>query len=130
MKETTLLTREQILQTQDRTIEELDMTPFWPGHVFVRSLMASEKDNFEKGLVRIKGNKREMNLANARARFAALVVCDAEGNPIFSEFDTQDLGRKNAAAIERIWKVGQRLSGYTDEEFEDLVKNSEATPED
>lgn len=46
------------------------------------------------------------------------------GKQLFSESDMDWLQDKNAAVIQRLYKIAQRLVGLTDEEAEDLGKDS------
>jgi hypothetical protein len=40
------------------------------------------------------------------------------------------LGKKSAAALNRVFEVAQRLSGITDDDVEELAKNSVGGPSD
>jgi hypothetical protein len=64
-----------------------------------------------------------MNLKNIRAKLVALTVVDEEGNRIFSDSDASALGKKSAAALDRVFEVAQRLSGLRPEDVEELSKN-------
>ena len=53
-----------------------------------------------------------------------VAVCvDEEGNQLFSEKDISALGKKSAHALDKIFEVGQRLSGITKEDVDDMSKN-------
>ena len=41
-----LLTKDAILQAQDSKLEKLEV-PEWGGHVFIKSMSGTERDNFE-----------------------------------------------------------------------------------
>jgi hypothetical protein len=64
-----------------------------------------------------------MNLRNIRAKLVALTVVDEDGNRIFSDEDAEALGKKSAAALDRIFAVAQRLSGLRPEDVEELAGN-------
>jgi hypothetical protein len=50
-------------------------------------------------------------------------VVDEQGNRMFSEADIEALGRKSAAALERVCKVAQALNGIGEAELEELQGN-------
>jgi hypothetical protein len=123
-----MLTREQILSSQDRKIQKVTV-PEWGGDVYVRSLSGAERDQFEEGnLIREKDRKRgfvslDIRIQDAKTRLVALSVCDEAGTRLFSDADVEALSKKNSAAIARLSGVASALSGITDENLEDLLKN-------
>jgi hypothetical protein len=120
------LTREQMLGAIDVQIESV-FVPEWGGTVYVRSLQGKGRDQFEGSRVRIKADgKVELVHDNTRARLLALTVCTEAGALLFSEEDVAALGEKNAAALDRIFDVAQRLSSLRPQDLEQKVKNSVA----
>lgn len=118
----TLLTRDQILGAEDRKYEDIHV-PEWGGTVRVRALSGVERDAYEAGIVQLRGDgTRRFTLQNARARLAALSICDVEGNRVFTEQDVQALGEKSAAALERVFDAARRLSGLSDEDVQELTE--------
>lgn len=118
-----ILTRDQILQAND-IITETVPVPEWGGEVLVRGLSGSERDGFEDATLEQKGKSRRVNLANVRARLCALSIVDENGKRMFSDEDVRALGRKSAAALDRVFSAAQRLSGLSDDDVEELAKNS------
>ena len=129
MAERKFLGREEILRAPDIQTEEL-YVPEWEAWVRVRGMTARERDDFEASMIRGHGRKQRVELANTRARFVALVVVDEQGQRLFSEADTIALGAKSAAALNRICDVGQRLSGLTTEDLEELTEGLKNAPSD
>jgi hypothetical protein len=122
------LTRAQILGAIDLVIEPV-FVPEWGGTVYVRNLNGKGRDAFEGSRIRIKeNNKVEMVHDNTRARLLALTVCDEAGTLVFSEEDIEALGEKNAATLDKLFDVAQRLSGLRPQDLEQKVKNSGAAP--
>lgn len=120
----TLLTRDQILGAPDAgaVFEEVEV-PEWGGTVRVRAMSGWERDKFEESLTRRKGKKIEVTMANVRARLVATTVIDEEGKTLFRPGDVEVLGRKSAAALDRVFSVAQRLAGIGDEDLEELTGN-------
>jgi hypothetical protein len=122
-----ILTREQILEARDMRVEKVKV-PEWGGEVFVRSLTAAERDDFEGSIVTRDGSKLDFSIANIRAKLVARTVCDEAGNRIFTDADILLLGEKSAEPVDRIYDVAQRLSGLSDKDMEELEKNSGTIP--
>lgn len=120
-----LLSRDQILEADDLETREVAV-PEWGGEVIVKALSGEERDAFELSLKQIRGDKMEPNLANARAKLVARCIVDEDGTRLFSNSDIKALGKKSAAALERVFEVAAELSGLQDGDVEEMVKNSEA----
>jgi len=124
-----ILTREQILQANDIATETVSV-PEWGGEVLVRALSGSQRDAFDDATLEQKGKNRRVNLVNVRARLCAISIVDETGKRMFSDEDVRALGRKSAAALDRVFAAAQRLSGLTDEDVEELAKNSDGGQSD
>jgi hypothetical protein len=116
------LTRDAILKAHDLPTEVVEI-PEWNGSVIVRGLTGTERDAFEQSIVEQRGKNTRMNLRNIRAKLVALTVVDEEGNRVFSDEDAEALGKKSAAALDRIFAIAQRLSGLRPEDVEELAGN-------
>jgi hypothetical protein len=114
-----ILKRDQILNMEDLPAETVHV-PEWGGDVLVRGLSGSERDEYEQEIVRMNGRDVSMNLRNARAKLVAKVTVDEGGNRIFSDDDVRALGKKSAAALERIFNIGRKLSGMSDTDIQEL----------
>ena len=117
-----LLTRDEILKAQDLPTERVAV-PEWGGELLVRGLTGAERDAFEQSIVETRGKNTRMNLRNIRAKLVALCCVDEQGNRLFSDEDAELLGRKSAAALNRVFEVAQRLSGLRPEDVEELAGN-------
>lgn len=118
------LSRDAILNIEDLDYEDVEV-PEWGGTVRVRGLTGSERDSYEASVMQRRGKRYELVMADARAKLVALVVVNEEGARLFSDRDVKALGRKSAAALNRVFSVGQRLSGLTNEDIEELTENLE-----
>lgn len=126
------LTSDKILKTNDIVFEDVSV-PEWGGTVCVRSIDGAERDEFEGGSikeVRVKERgryktKHKANMTNYRARLVALAVCKGVNDPTpsFNPSQVIALGTKNAAALDRVFAVAQRLAGITEEDIEEYEKN-------
>jgi hypothetical protein len=118
-----VLTREAILAAPDIQ-QEVVAVPEWGGDVIVRGLSGAQRDAFEASVVEQKGKKTEMKLDNIRARLVALSVVDEKGKLLFSDKDVVALGKKSARPLQRLWDKARELSGLSDDDVEELAKNS------
>lgn len=127
----TVLTRDQIFAADDRKIEFVKV-PEWAGDdpeagVFVQGLSGHDRDSFEMAMLEIRGKKQSVNLQNLRAKLIVRTAVDSDdpttAKPIFTLVDIAPLGRKSAAALQRVYAVAQRLSGLSTEDVEELTKD-------
>lgn len=124
------LTKSDIFGCDDVQIEKV-VVPEWKGHVYVRGLSGTERDRFEESQSRVdKRGQRLPRYENFRARLCALCLCDSKGERMCIAADTKDIGKKNGAALARIFDVACRLSGMSEQDVEDMVGNSDDDPSD
>lgn len=115
----TFLSRDAILSANDTPTETVEV-PEWGGSVRVQAMSGTDRDKFEASMVG-KGNKP--NLENFRAKLAAACIVDEDGTRMFAERDITALGRKSAAALDRVATAAQRISGLSQEDVEELAGN-------
>lgn len=118
----TLLTKDQILNADDRATKEVDV-PEWGGSVSISAMCAAERDAFEAGMLDNKGKSDSKRLQNFRARFIASCIVDKEGNRLFSDKDIVQLGRKSSAPVSRLFDACRELNGMTEADAEELTGN-------
>jgi hypothetical protein len=121
-----LLTRDQIRAVDDQLIIEFVEVPEWGGTIGVRGISGKERDAYESSMLKGQGRKQRVVTDNVRAKLVTLAACDAQGHPIFDPKDADWLGSKSAAALHRVYSVAARLARITDEDLDELVKNSES----
>ncbi len=127
------MNREELFAFKDFVIEEVTI-PEWGNAVFyVRSLSAGEKAQWETGhLVDVKKKDRNTfeltreKLQTVRERLVELATCKQDGTRYFNKGDAAEIGKKNSKAVSRLYDVAARLSGISDEDAEEVAKNSEA----
>jgi hypothetical protein len=120
------LSKDDILKAEDIVTEEVDV-PEWGGSVMVRGLTGRERDEFEASIMERRGKRTFPNTANVRAKLVARCTIGDDGQRLFQDSDAEDLGKKSAAAMDRIYTVAAKLSGMTDEDVEELVENFDKT---
>lgn len=121
------LDKDEILSHTKLRTEPVEV-PEWGGWVNVRELTGEERDAYEAGMMKAKrtGRKFEMTpeLRNVKARLAVLVIVDETGKKrVFSDGETNKVGKLSSQALTRICDVAERLSGLSDEEEEKLEGN-------
>jgi hypothetical protein len=116
-----LLTAAEQVLSQDDTQTDYVNVPEWGYRLKVRGLMGDERDRYETSFVTFNGNQRVMNMTNARARLVALGTIDEDGKRVFTTAQAEALGKKSAAALERVFSRIQELSGMTDDDLKKMV---------
>ena len=114
------MTKETILAADDLPRQEVSV-PEWSGHVWVRTMMAVERDAFEASAL----NGTDVDKRNIRARLAVATLVNEDGDVLFDYADMEALGRKSAAALDRVFDVAMRLNRLSKDDVEDLAGNFE-----
>ena len=134
MNESVFLTREAILETQDTLqIEKVELTR---GFVYVREMTAFEKNIWEQSLLKKapSGNPNvnagyETSLDNFRAKLAVNTMCDETGKLLFDMRDVKKISiQMSASNLEKVVDKAQGLNSITEEDKDEILKNSEAEP--
>jgi len=120
------LNREEILKADDLPREPVD-APEWGGQVFIRTMTGTERDAWEAEMVQ---GKDQVDMQNFRARLAVRVLVDEKGERLFKDGDAHRLGLKSARVLARIYDKARELNGLSNEDAEELVKNSGSAPSD
>ena len=120
------LTAGEILDAPDARLEPVDVSEWWGGIVYVRSITGTERDHYEQSLMAMRGNKLVPKLDQARTKLVALTLCDEHGQRLFTTETIRKLGEKNAKPIDLVYDKAQELSGLMARDVEELVGNSDA----
>ena len=121
-KKGALLTRDQILQTDDMQTQDVPV-PEWGGVVRVTGLTGAQRDAFESEVVVMNGRDMQRNTRNIRARLVAVTVVDEQGKRLFTHQDIEALGGKSAKALDRVFSAASALSGLSESDVEELAEN-------
>lgn len=117
-----MLTKETILTADDLPRVKV-VVPEWGGlEVYVRTMTGAERDRWE--IETVPARQKAKDHTNIRAMIAALTLCDEHGNLLFTQDDVEALGRKSAAALDRVVEAASKLNRFTDKDVEELEKNS------
>ncbi len=117
------LDKAMILTASDRPIEKISC-PEWGGDVYLRAMRGDDRDSWEQKHAKLREDWRGLRSSTV----AAHLVTEA-GEPLgFTDAEVLKLGEKNAAVLDRLFDVCQRLSGITDADIEGLEKNLPAAP--
>jgi len=123
------LTRQQILDADDLKTEEVNV-PEWGGVVVVKAMTGTERDAFEASTVDTR-NPEKRTFENIRAKLVSRTVIDPDTKKrLFTVADIEVLGKKSAAALDRIYTVSSKLSKVSADDVEELLKNSPAVQSD
>ena len=125
-----LLNRESLLKRDELKIQKVNLTE--NEFVYVRQMTGRERDNFERSLMREFKNAKgqtdyEKNLGDFRAKLAVNTLCDEDGEMLLKPDDYETLSKNMSAfKLEKIVNESQKLNSITEEDKEELVKNSTA----
>ena len=117
------LSREDVLGVNDIKIVKVDMPEWLDGYVYVKGMNGLEREEFEK-FYRDDTNEP----LNIRAKLAAMTICDEDGTLLFSIEDAEELGKKSASSLVRIFDVSRGLNSLGDEESEKASEEMETDP--
>lgn len=126
-----LLDKSKILAADDKPTVRVDV-PEWGGHVFVRTMSAGERDNYEAEIYDLskggKANDAKSMMANARARLLVRTLVDEEGNRLFEDSDMEALGAKSGLVVDKVFTVARKVNGLSEADVDELVGNSNSGP--
>jgi hypothetical protein len=111
------LSKAAILAAKDVRLSDAIKVPEWGGDVYVKTLSGLERDVFEESYA-------EQKMKSFRVRFLVLTLCDDSGERLFSDNDTELLGKKSSVVINRLFEKAWSHNALTPEAVESLGKDS------
>jgi hypothetical protein len=126
-----LLTKEDLLKKEELEVVKIDFeNGDW---VYVRQMTGHERDMFEKSMM-VKNRDKKGNVTSVetviddfRAKLAAITLCDEGGKSLLQPSDYMILTNSmSAKKLEQIVNVAQKLNAISEEDKEEIVKNSVA----
>lgn len=121
-----LLTRDAILSASDVREEDVPV-PEWGGTVRVRGLTGKQRKALSESLLDQKGQASTRKAIDLQTRLPAMCMIGEDGRRLFDDEDVALLNEKSAAALKRVFDVAARLSGLSDDDVEEMSKNSESS---
>lgn len=118
-----MLTREQILEAEDRKVVEVNI-PEWGGSVGVIVMSGKDRDSYESELLNRRDKNGEINeVKGLRSSLLAKVLVDGEGKPLFDSKTIAKLEDKNAAVLDRLFRKAMEVNAIDDGSVEESEKN-------
>jgi hypothetical protein len=114
------LDRKSILAADDVRKEKVAV-PEWKGDVFLRVLTGTDRDRFEESYA-------DQKMKAFRIRFLLLALCDEDGERLFSDDESDILGKKSSVVINRLFEAGWKLNAFTQEAVDALGEDSVTAP--
>lgn len=109
------LNKAKILAARDvKTV--LVPVPEWGDEVFIKTLSGTERDAFEDAYSSDK-------MKNFRVRFLVLTLCDESGERLFGDSDVDELGKKSAGVISRLFDKAWAINAFRSEDVDALGKD-------
>lgn len=95
------------------------------GSVILSSMTGADRDAFEQSLFveDEAGGTRRYNSANIRARLLVRCIVDETGKRMFGDDEADALGRVDAAVLDQLYDVAQRLCRFRKKDLEQAAKN-------
>jgi len=134
-KKRVLLTRENLLKKEALKTVQVDLGDNLI--VFVRQMTGREREQFENLLVKKIKSKTgkivdyQQSMEDFRAKLAVNCLCNAEGVNLMEPRDYATLSQNmSASKLTKIADAAGKLNGITEEDKEELTKNSDSVQED
>lgn len=112
------LSKDQILAANDMDLLEIEV-PEWSGSVYCRVMTVGERDAYEREWI----GKRETGVENFRTKFLQRVLCNKDGELLFSSDEVALLSKKSARVMARLWDKAMKHNHLMAEDVEELAKN-------
>jgi hypothetical protein len=118
-----LLTFDSIVSTQDLP-KELVTVPEWGGDVYISTMTASDRDSYEMSVANIQASgKVKATMQNIRAKLVGRCLVDEDGKRLFDESKIEELGKKSAKVLDRLFDIASKLNGINEADQVDIAKN-------
>ena len=126
----TLLNFDDIVASQDKEYQDVDV-PEWGGTVRIATMSGEDRDRWELSMMQADDNSErgfKLNFdAYSRVRLVAMCLVDDNFNRIFvTKEQIEKLSQKSGKVMDLLYDVAQRVNGITDEDIDDLEKNSKS----
>ena len=123
-KDKGMLTREQILATDNFEIEVMDV-PGWGGKIRLRTMSGTARDKFDSQCVRQSVGDKSVDMAGLRTLLLTLCIVGEDNKPMFDKKDIQALNDLDSRAVRDVYEKVSKINGLGEEATEEAEKNSE-----
>jgi len=124
MKDTGVLTKDELLAIDDIHMEEVtfpDGIPGWTGKkALLRVIPGRERDQFENWCVQRKNGKK-FDSRGVKTRLVARALVNPDGTQMFKDSELEALNAKSGAAISFLFQEAQKINGMDTKGEEDLT---------
>ena len=110
------LSKAKILAADDNKLETVPV-PEWGGDVCIKVLTGTDRDAFEEAY-------SDQKMKNFRSRFLVLTLCDEKGERLFTEKEVDELGKKSAVVLARLFDKAWSLNAFRNEDVQELGNDS------
>lgn len=134
------LSKQEILATRQSGNQVKAVTvPGW-GECFLRRMSGGDRDEWDLWQIANSyseedekaGKGREgltkLGTRTVRAKFATLVLSDADGQPLFTADDVPAVAELDGEALSSVWEQGRLFNGIGQQAAEAIRKNSKEAP--
>jgi hypothetical protein len=118
-----VLTFDQIISSQDLP-KELVTVPEWGGDVYIATMTAGDRDAYEMSVASMQNGKMKPDMRNIRAKLVSRCLVDEAGVRIFTEDKINDLGKKSAKVLDRLFDKASQINGINEVDQVAIAKNS------
>lgn len=126
-----LLKREDLLKKDKLDVVKVDLSN--DEFVYVRQMTGHDRDVFENSIMKARRNSKgiietyDTILENFRTKLLVMTLCDDKGELLLTIADADALGKSmSAKKIDKIVEAAQKINAISEQDKEDLVKNSVA----
>ena len=121
--------RDKILTADDLRREPLTLER-WCVTVYVRELTGTERAEYETLLIENKDQPMAERIRNMRDSLIALTTVNEAGERVFNSDDIEELGKKNAAELERVYDLSMTINRLDEKDIEADAGNLEPSGSD
>ena len=120
---------DDILAIHDKEFEDVEV-PEWDVIVRVAVMSGADRDSWELSMMTIDSSGKDTSLNTqglSRANLLSRCIIDVDFNRLFvTDEQIKALSNKSAVVLDRLYEVAQRINKISDDDIEDLEKNSPA----
>ncbi len=122
---------EKILASDDLPRKKLRI-PVWNVTLYIQTLTALEYEAMQDDLKKWRKDHHygEDSVRFLHPFFASRLAVNEDGSRVFKDSDIPRLAKKSCAALTKLVNAGMKLNGISEDEVEELAKNSEPVPDD